>query len=394
MSRSVGDVVGTLVRLAFLVRLIALTFAVVGLVVGEPDLVTIALFLALVVTSHLGLQRPGVRARVVRHPAIALPDVVLVSAIPLLAGVDSPLNLVAVSSALLIGVLFAPRTSAPLALLLCSTYAIAGAAGEGSWLRLNTYTFPVVLVSVAAMGAAFRRMSEQRRVVEAEGVAARAAAVAAQERLRLARDLHDTVAKSVQGVALTASALPGWYARDPEVAQQHARAVADGARQAVLAARNLLTSLRLDDPERPLHEVLDELGYRWEADRGLAVDRDLEPVGDLTPDQRHELVCAVNEALENVLRHAPGARAVLRLRDTGQGVEAAVVDDGPGFDDERETEALAAGHFGLTGIRERLAGAGGHARIESAPGFGTQVHMHVSYRVDDDPGRAVEEVVG
>ena len=391
--RAGGDVVGTLVRIAFLVRLIALTFAVLGLVVGEPDLLAATLFCVLVVTSHLGLQRPSVRVAVVRHPALALPDVVVVSLVPLLVGVDSPLTLVAVSSALLIGVLFVPRTSAPLALLLCTTYVLApGGAGTG-W-DFERFTFPVVLLSVAAIGLAFRRMAEQQRAVEAEGAAARAAAVAAQERLRLARDLHDTVAKSVQGIALTAASLPGWMERDPVVARKHALSVASGARAAVVAARGLLTSLRLDDPERPLEEVLEELACRWQADRGLDLDRDLEAVGELDPTRRHELVCAVSEALENVARHAPGSGVVLRLSDTGDGVRAAVVDDGPGFGPDREEEAVAAGHYGITGMRERLAAAGGSAVVRSAPGLGTQVHLHVPYRVDADPGRAVEEVVG
>ncbi len=284
-----------------------------------------------------------------------------------------------------------PRTSAPLALLLCTTFALAPQDGAGV---LDRLTFPVVLLSVAAIGLAFRRMAEQRREVEAEGAAARAAAAAAHERLRLARDLHDTVAKSVQGIALTAAAIPGWMERDPDTARQHARAVATGAREAVVATRHLLTSLRLDDPERPLPEVLEELACRWQADRGLDLDRDLEPVEGIDPGRRHELVLAVSEALENVARHAPGSRVALRLRDEGDGASATVVDDGPGFPPGREDEAVADGHYGLTGIRERLAAAGGTAEVRSALGHGTQVRLYVPYQVQVRPERAVEEVVG
>jgi signal transduction histidine kinase len=389
-----GGVVGTLVRLAFLVRLLALAFALVGmLVAAQADLLLATLFCVLVLFSHLGLQVPAVRAAVVRHPGLAMPDVVLVSAVPLLVGPDSPLNVVAVSSALLVGVLFPPRTSAPLVLLLVTTNVLAAAPEGGGLWPLSTFTFPVVLVSVAGMGMAFRQVAEEQRRTQADSAAARASAAAAQERLRLARDLHDTVAKSVQGVALTASAIPAWMTRDPAVAQKHAQAVADGAREAVSAARHLLTSLRLDDPERPLECVLDELAVRLEADRGLVVERDLEPVGPLPPAARHDLVMAVVEALENVVRHAPGARTRLTLTDTGDGVEAVVVDDGPGFPDSRREEALDEGRFGLLGLGERMAAAGGTAEVRSAPGFGTQVRLLVPYERDDDTNDAMEQVV-
>lgn len=393
VSRSPADVVGTLVRLAFLVRLIALVFAVVVLAVQGGGLVAVAIFCVLVGFSHLGLQRPAVRRAVVRHPVLALPDLALVSAVPVLVGVNSPLTLVAVSSALLVGVLFAPRTSAPLALLLATTYALAATDG-GRDLTTEAFTFPVVLVSVAAIGLAFRRTAEQQRDSEAESAAARAAAAAAHERLRLARDLHDTVAKSVHGVALTTAAIPGWLARDPAVAERHAHAAAAGARAAVTAARDLLTSLRLDDPERPLADVLDELAVRWEADRGTVVERDLEPVEDLLPGQRHELVRAVSEALENVARHAGDARVVLRLRHETDAAVAEVVDDGPGFPADRPAEAEADGHFGLVGMKERLEAAGGTAEVRSALGRGTQVRLRVPYPVHDDHGRTMEGVVG
>lgn len=375
------DTLGVLVRLAFLVRLIALCFAVVAMLVSRETTVPALLLLGgLVLGSHLGLQRPSIRAAVVRHPALALPDVVLVCVVPVLTGVGSPLALVGVSSALLIGVLFTPRTSLPLTAALVSCYAVAGLEGaETSVTASATFTLPVVLLSVAATGVAFRHLAEQQQRAEADSASARASAAAAHERLRLARDLHDTVAKSVQGVALTASAIPGWLEKDPARAEVHVRAVVAGAHEAVQAARHLLTSLRLDDPERPLEEVLDELAARTETDRPLHVERDLEPVEPLDPVVRHELVCAISEALENASRHAPGSTVVLRLRDRPDGVEAVVVDDGPGFPADRRRAALDEGRYGLAGISERMAAAGGDAEVLSSPGSGTQVRLRVPY---------------
>ncbi len=381
------DTVGRLIRIAFLVRLLALAFAVVALTVSGGNLPTALLFCGLALTSQLGLQSHSVRQLVARHPAVALPDILLVSSVPLLTGADSPLSVVAVSSALLIGVLFELRTSFPLAILLASTYLVADLLMSTGGQLMTALPVPVMLLSITAIGTAVRRMAEQQRQAEARSALALSAATAAQERLRLARDLHDTVAKSVQGVALTASALSGWIDRDAEVAHKHARQVAHGAREAVSAARDLLSSLRLDDPERPLADVLEEAVYRWRADRGLVVEHDLDEVPDLPAGHRHELVCAIAEAMQNVSLHAPGASARLTLRcvqgdaagtwGVHEAVVATVTDDGPGFPPHREEEAVRDGHYGLTGMRERLASVGGRAEVRTAPGFGTEVLFSV-----------------
>lgn len=378
-DRRLHDLRGQLVRVAFLVRLLLLAYGLLGLVLGGGDRAArateIGLFVLLVLTSHLGLQHARARDLIVRHPLYALVDLVPVAMIPFVMGVDSPLLLVAHSSALLIGVLYALRTAIPLTALLVATTVLAGLnAGEDVVAVLRD---PVVMVSFAALGAAIRRLSEQQLVVQQESTLALQAAAAAEERLRLARELHDTVAKSVQGVALTASALPRWLERDPQVAARQAVSVAESAKQAVTAARNLLTSLRMDDPSRPLGDVVDELVYRWEAASGIAAQRLVDDVPALPPGHRHELLSAVSEALENVVRHAPDATVTVSLEHVGDVVVATVVDDGPGFTTAREEEAVSDGHYGLTGIRERMEGVQGRAVIRSAPGFGTQVRLEV-----------------
>lgn len=376
-DQQVSDLRGQLVRAAFLVRLIALGYGLLGLVLdgGAGGLAAAGLFTLLLLTSHLGLQHQRVRELVVQHPLVALLDLVPVSLTPYVMGADSPLVLVAHTSALLVGVLFTVRTAVPLVLLLALTTTLAG-LHQGLSL-VAALRDPVVLLSFAALGAAISRLSAQQMRAQQSSALAVQAAAAAQERLRLARDLHDTVAKSVQGVALTAAALPRWIDRDPDVARRQAVAVADGARDAVSAARNLLSSLRLDDLDRPFADVVDELVYRWETASGTSAQRLVDDVPELAPGHRHELVCALSEALENVARHAPGARVTVSLDHLDGQVVVTVVDDGPGFLPAREGAAMAHGHFGLTGMRERLASVGGAAEIRSAPGFGTQVRLAV-----------------
>jgi signal transduction histidine kinase len=377
-DKQVQDVRGQLVQAGFLVRLLALAYGLLGLVLdgGEGGLGAAALFSLLLLTSHLGLQHKRVRDLVVRHPLVALLDLVPVSLTPYVMGADSPLVLVAHTSALLVGVLFTIRTAVPLVLLLALTTALAG-LHQGLSL-VTALRDPVVLLSFAALGAAISRLSAQQTRAQQSSALAVQAAAAAEERLRLARDLHDTVAKSVQGVALTAAALPRWIDRDPDVARAQAGAVAAGARDAVSAARNLLSSLRLDDLDRPFADVVDEVVYRWEASTGIHAQRLVDDVPALPPGHRHELLCALTESLENVARHAPAARVTVSLDHLDGQVVVTVVDDGPGFLPAREEEAVAAGHYGLTGIRERLAGVGGSAQVRSAPGCGTQVRLEVA----------------
>lgn len=375
-QRHPSDIRGRLVRIAFLVRLLTLAYGALALGPDDSRLAAAALLAGLGLTSHLGLQHERVRRLVVRHPAVALPDLVLVTAVPFVVGPDSPLSLVALSSALLVGVLVPVRTAVPLAVLLATPPGLA-ALMEPEATATAALRTPVELVALVALGAAVRRMAEQQRAAEDEASAALQAATAAKERLRLARDLHDTVAKSAQGVALVAAALPLWIDRDPERARCLAATVVTGARQAVTAARDLLVAMRLDDPGRPLHEVVDDLVSRWEADAGARVTRCVSAVPELAPGARHELVLAVAEALENARRHAAGAPVSVSLGTVDGHVVATVADRGPGFDDARRDEALAAGHFGLAGMVERLASADGDADVVSTPGRGTTVRLRV-----------------
>jgi signal transduction histidine kinase len=374
--RHPGDIRGRLVRIAFLVRLLTLAYGVLALAPHDGRLAVAVLLAVLGLTSHLGLQYERVRRLVVRHPAVALPDLVLVTAIPFVVGIHSPLTLVALSSALLVGVLVPVRTAVPLAVLLAVPPGLAALLQlqESMTAALRT---PVELVALVALGSGVRRMAEQQRLAEERASTALQAATAVRERLRLARDLHDTVAKSVQGVALVAAALPHWIERDPARARDLAGTVVTGARQAVTAARDLLTAMRLDDPGRPLHVVVGELVCRWEADAGVAVERRIEEVPQLSPAARHELVLALAEALENVRRHAAGSAVQVSLDAVGDAVVVTVADSGPGFDDARRDEAFAAGHFGLAGITERLESAGGDATIVSVEGRGTTVRLRV-----------------
>jgi signal transduction histidine kinase len=369
-----------LVKVAFLVRLSSLAVALAGMVNTDHQLWEYALLLALACVSYLGLASAPTRDLLVRHPILAMSDIALVIWVVLQLGVQNPLVLATVSTALLIGVLYRfPFALVPAGLLLTAVVVAAlleeqsgAAAGAG---YLGRVGLPAVLAVLTYLGHAVRVIQENERAALAALAAERVAATADRERTRLAREMHDGVAKSLQGLALTATGLSAWVDRDTDRAKAEARILAEGAGRAVQETRALLSQLRLDHLGEDLSEVIERMVADWRARTGRKVDLHLAPVPPLNPDARYELLAALREALENVSRHAGDAAVELRLGPHGNGLRLEVIDDGPGFDLDILPAREAAGHFGVRGMTERLATAGGRVELSSTPGRGTRVSL-------------------
>lgn len=375
-DRQVDGLATGMIRVALLVRQLALAAAALAILLGRPSVLEVLVVLALLVTSQAGLHSVRVLQLVERHPSLALVDVLLVAAATAALGPRHPVVLATLTSALIIGVLFRRRTTPLLVALLLVGHLLSLRGTPG--LTVNDMIgMPVVIVSVAAVGLGFRLLVEQSQHGERRLAEARRSAAAAEERLRLARDVHDTVAKSVQGVALLASSLPQWIERDTARAVAHADLVASSARDAVREARALLSDLRSAPDDGLLTDWLEDQVRTWAAGRDAPVETDLVEVPTLDPVVCREVRAAVLEALENIDRHAPGAAVRVVLDHGDDELRLTVSDDGPGFDQVRRVQALAGDHFGLVGIEERLAAVGGHGEVRSAPGRGTQVSLVV-----------------
>ena len=114
---------------------------------------------------------------------------------------------------------------------------------------------------------------------------------------------------------------------------------------------------------------------------GVSVATPADPVV-VTPSVADELVAAVGAALDNVRRHAPGARVFVLLEDDGAGVVVSIRDDGPGIPDGRLEEAAADGRMGVSrSIRGRLAEIGGTATLTTTPGAGAEWELSVPHTV-------------
>lgn len=201
-----------------------------------------------------------------------------------------------------------------------------------------------------------------------------------EERNRLAREVHDTLAQGLTAIALqleTAERLlpPGAEAiRIVADAREQAHRSLDEARRAVWG----LTARPLDGASLP--EALQGEVERFERRTGVAArlthDAEVEP---LTDEQATALLRVAQEALHNVEKHAQATRVrVELLLDRASGLLTLLVaDDGRGFD--RRTLPGPDGGFGMSGMRERMRLVGGEVEVESAVGWGTRVQarLHV-----------------
>jgi signal transduction histidine kinase len=185
--------------------------------------------------------------------------------------------------------------------------------------------------------------------------------------------MHDSVAKTLHGLQLSAMSLDGLAQRDPDRARIEAKRIREAAEVASKEARALLDALRVDDLERPLAQVVRDEVDAFVCGRDLEAAVSIVGTPDPDPEVRHELLQTMREALSNVVRHARASRIEVALRQTDGRLELQVDDDGVGI--ERPDPALLAkhGHYGIAGLHERARLLGGQVTVGASPLGGTRV---------------------
>jgi signal transduction histidine kinase len=379
-SRPDPTAITGLCQLVLDVRLIALGVTVIGLAVtgDRSGWLTLALLVALVVGSYLPLRRwQWIGPTLMRHPLLLGADVAFAVVMLALMGTTSPFFYFTVGTAMLAGILYGGRGAVVFSVLLVLGYwAVvaleAGAAAAAATASFQTLVgLPALYPITAVAGASLRGMLERQ-------AAAAEAAAAAEERSRLAREMHDSVTKTLFGIGLSAAALADWVERDPPAGVERARALAGAAQAATREVRELIACLRADRLDESLGAAVQELVADWRRRSGVPVRLDVASAVDLDPTTRYELVCVLREALANVERHAAAGRVTVGLRDVAGGVELSVGDDGRGFAPPADPAGLqAAGHFGVVGMGERARRVGGVLELWSRPGQGTTVRVTI-----------------
>ena len=197
-----------------------------------------------------------------------------------------------------------------------------------------------------------------------------------EERNRLARELHDAMTQTLFSLSLTADAAATLVRSDPERAEAEIRRVTQLARDTMAELRSLIFELRPAELESEGF-VATLAKHLAVLERAYGIHATLEVHGErrLPGAVEAELFRIVQEALNNVVRHARATAVGVSITMTADTVLVEVHDDGVGFDPS--ARPIRSTRLGLTSMRERAQGLGGVIAVDSTPGRGTTVRVEV-----------------
>jgi len=230
--------------------------------------------------------------------------------------------------------------------------------------------------ALAELGAANRRL--EATIAENDGLHQQLLAHAREagvldERQRMAREIHDTLAQGLTGIVTqlqAAERAAGQTPGDPASWRRHLNAATRLARESLTEARRSVDALRPSPLEcGRLSEALADVAARWSAVNGTPVQVTVTGTArPIEPEAEFALLRAAQEALANVARHANATRVGLTISYMENEVALDVRDDGVGFD-----PGLTDRGFGLVAMRQRIAALSGTLQVESEPGNGTAI---------------------
>jgi signal transduction histidine kinase len=233
-----------------------------------------------------------------------------------------------------------------------------------------------VLVFLGALFAAYRL-----RVRQLAHQFNKTLDVRVSERTRIARDLHDTLLQSFQGLLLKFQSVLNVLPANPDEARQRLNLAIDQAAEAITEGRNAVQGLRSSAFEsNDLAIGIIAIGQELTDDGPTAAPTiDVEVEGaprDLNPIVRDEAYRIAGEALRNAFQHAQALRITVEIRYDRRQFRLRVRDDGKGID-EATLRQGHAGHFGLHGMRERAEIVGGRLEVWSKDDAGTEVELSI-----------------
>ncbi|MBO3088548.1 sensor histidine kinase [Cellulomonas dongxiuzhuiae] len=380
--------IGRVVRLLSEVRLAVLVVCIVsGVVKGGIGLLGAGIAVLAMLFSVMPARSWEQRGELFSRSGILLACDLVVTVVLL---VLLPGELMMIYAAATVA-LFAAIVGTRLALFMATPIAMAllgaqGTSSDGlSWLVVATGAVGVLAMAWAgnALGAALRAQEAAARRA-ATGELRRAATL---ERVRIARELHDTVAGDLAGATMLGRTLVDRLVRDgadPRTLTL-ARRLAESCATAHTHTRVALGELRRAEMS-PVEELTATV-VDWSERTGVRTSVRVAPaVEDIPAPVSSDLRAILLELLENVRRHAAARRVDVVVELAGDTVRLVVVDDGRGIPDLEHVPADDAGHYGLRGIDERAQERAGSVRRSTPPGGG--LRTEVVLRTDLD----VEEV--
>ena len=207
----------------------------------------------------------------------------------------------------------------------------------------------------------------------------------ASERVRIARELHDTLLQSFHGLLLRFQAAHNLLPGRVVDAMQVLEAAIDNAAQAITEARDAVQDLRsstivTNDLAKAIEVLGGELRAHQRAADGDSSDFSVQVEGtplDLNPILRDGIYRIAGEAFRNAFHHARARRIEVEIRYGDRHFSVRVRDDGIGIDASVLSQEGRPGHFGLRGMRERSKSIGGQLEVWSEHGAGTEMELTI-----------------
>ncbi|MET8829606.1 sensor histidine kinase [Streptomyces sp. NPDC004610] len=225
--------------------------------------------------------------------------------------------------------------------------------------------------------AALTRALDENRALHAQLLVQAREAGVADERRRLAAEIHDTIAQGLTGIIAQLQVVAG--TPDPGLARTHLDRAADLARHSLGEARRSVhnlapVALAGDGLPEALKKTVADWGDRTGVRAGFTVTGTAEHLHD---EVSATLLRIAQEALSNAARHAAASRVGVTLSYMGDEVVLDIRDDGRGFDPAALPGRTRTGGFGLDGMRARADRIAGSFAVESEPGGGTALSARV-----------------
>ena len=265
------------------------------------------------------------------------------------------------------------------------------------WVRISLFLFVVALavfasvptkadpvISTFLLGLAVIACSwtlgsgtGERVEIAAKAAQEHAERMSAEQRLDAAREIHDVVANTLGTIGVEAAVAAHVDRSSDRELRASLAEIADSSRDALGQVRQLVTSLRAGDAAgvrvAPTLAQLDALFERARV-AGVPITARIRDVDGLDQVEQMTVFRIIQEAVTNVVRHAPGSRCDVDVRRAGEWTIVTVDDDGPGLD----PQAPNPGH-GILGMRERAAFAGGVCAVGTRPGGGVRVRAELPF---------------
>lgn len=247
-------------------------------------------------------------------------------------------------------------------------------------------TLSLLIVGYFTSALNSRLRAQQRALSEANAelrdqASIREELTISQERNRMARELHDTLAHTLSGLSVQLQTVKAYWEVDPATSQEMLDGALTATRTGLQETRRAMGALRATPLEDlglllAVRELAESAAERGKLELRLSVT---EPLPPLTPEVSQCIYRVAQEAITNVLYHANAQRLSVEISRNNHEIKLKIEDDGVGFDVDRNY----SGHWGVQGMRERAQEVGGRLSIKSQRDDGTiiELHLHITENV-------------